>query len=91
MGRLHAFLLALAVCSALGGVASQHHARELFKQLEYEQGRMRALDVEWGQLQIEASTWASHIRIEKLARQRLDMRPPRPDRIIGVDVTAKAR
>ncbi|MBL8484384.1 MAG: cell division protein FtsL [Rhodocyclaceae bacterium] len=91
MGRVHAFLLALAVCSALGGVASQHHARELFKQLDHEQARMRALDVEWGQLQIEASTWASHIRIEKLARQRLDMRPPRPERVVGVDAPGKAR
>jgi cell division protein FtsL len=45
-------------------VAANHNARKLFTQLEREQGRMRDLEVEWGQLQLEQSTWAGHARIE---------------------------
>jgi len=32
--------------------------------------------VEWGQLQLEQSTWAAHGRVEKLARERLGLSAP---------------
>jgi hypothetical protein len=32
----------------------------LFTEMEREQERMRQLEVEWGQLQLEQSTWAAH-------------------------------
>ena len=76
MARLNLLLLlALAVC-ALGLVTSQHKARKLFVELEREQSRARALDVEWGQLQLELSTWALHSRVERLATARLGMSAP---------------
>jgi cell division protein FtsL len=87
MIRLDAFLLALAVCSALGVVAAQHQARKLFSQLEREQVRAQGLEVEWGQLQLEQSTWAAHARIEKIARERLGMRPPAPGQVISATGT----
>jgi cell division protein FtsL len=68
-------LLALVVC-ALGVVTSQHRGRKLFQALEQEQERARQLDVEYGQLQLEMSTWATHPRIEKIARDRLHMVSP---------------
>jgi cell division protein FtsL len=68
-------LAALALC-AIGLVTSQHQARKLFVELEREQARARALDVEWGQLQLELSTWGLHSRIERLAAARLGMRAP---------------
>ena len=37
---------------------------------------MRQLDIEYGQLQLELSTWANHPRIEKIARDRLHMVTP---------------
>ena len=39
------------------------------------------MEVEWGQLQLEASTWATHARVEKFAIQSLGMRVPPPSRI----------
>jgi cell division protein FtsL len=51
-------------------------ARKLFQALEAEQERARQLDVEYGQLQLEMSTWATHPRIEKIARDRLHMVTP---------------
>jgi len=78
-------LIAIVLASALGTVASQHKGRKFFTEMEREQDRMRALEVEWGQLQLEQSTWASHSRIEKVARERLHMRPPASGHIVAVE------
>ena len=67
--------LALTIC-ALAVVSSQHQARKLFRAIEAEQERARSLDVEYGQLQIEQSTWAVHTRVERVAIDRLKMHRP---------------
>jgi len=74
-------LIAILMC-ALGVVTSQHKARSLFQAMEAEQERERQLDVEFGQLQLELSTWATSPRIEKIAREKLKMRTPDPARIV---------
>ncbi|MDR2186646.1 MAG: cell division protein FtsL [Azonexus sp.] len=76
MSRFNMTLLLVAVVCALALVTSQHRARKLFQELEREQERARQLDVEYGQLQLEMSTWATHPRIEKIARERLRMVQP---------------
>lgn len=76
MVRFNMILLMLVVICALGVVTSQHRARKLFQELEGEQERARQLDVEYGQLQLELSTWATHPRVEKVARERLRMVTP---------------
>ena len=76
MIRLNVFLLLVAVFCALGVVTSQHRARKHFQALEVEQERVRQLDIEYGQLQLEMSTWATHPRIESIARERLRMVVP---------------
>ena len=81
MTRLNLVLLAMLVVCALALVTSQHKARKLFIAFEQEQERTRALEVEFGQLQLEQSTWAMHGRIEKIASDRLRMRSPDSKRI----------
>jgi cell division protein FtsL len=76
MFRLNLFLLLIVVLCALAVVTSQHRGRKLFQALEAEQEKVRRLDVEFGQLQIEMSTWATHPRVEKIARDRLRMVVP---------------
>jgi cell division protein FtsL len=78
MGRpLIAALLAVAVtASALAVVYSQHRARSLFVELQRLERERAELDTEWGRLELEQSTWATHGRIERIARERLDMRLP---------------
>ena len=76
MLRFNMILLMIVVVCALGAVTSQHRARKLFQDLEGEQERVRKLDIEYGQLQLELSTWATHPRIEKIARDRLHMVTP---------------
>ena len=76
MARINLILLLLLTACALGLVTSQHQARKLFAEMEQEQERAKQLDVEWGQLQLEQSTWAMHARVEKIARERLRMSVP---------------
>lgn len=85
MARLNLILLAIAVTCALSAVTANHKARKLFIELDREQSRMHQLDVEWGQLQLEQSTWASHARIEKIARDKLQMKTPDPKQTLTLD------
>jgi len=71
VAKLNLLLLLVLIVCALGLVTSQHKARKLFSELEREQARARELDVEYGKLQLEASTWGLHARIEKVASQLL--------------------
>jgi cell division protein FtsL len=85
MIRPDAFLVSIVVASALGVVAAQHQARKLFSELEREQTRAHQLEVEWGQLQLEQSTWAALARVEATARETLGLREPVPGRILVVE------
>jgi len=68
-----AVLIPVVLSSALGVVYAKHQSRILFVQLNELQQQRDAMNVEWGQLQLELSTWATNGRIEQLARQRLRM------------------
>ncbi len=76
MARLNAILLLAVIACALGVVTSQHKARKLFVELEQEKEWAQEMDVEWGQLQLEQSTWAAPVRVEKVAMQKLLMQQP---------------
>ena len=79
--RVNLILLAVLVACALSVVTSQHKARKLYVELQHEQELAKRLEVEWGQLQLEQSTWAMHARIEKIASGQLMMRVPPPARV----------
>lgn len=76
MNRVNAMLFLILVVCGLALVTSQHNARKLFVELQKEQERTRALEVEFGQLQLEQSTWAMQSRVERIASSRLQMRVP---------------
>ncbi len=86
MAKLNLLLLLVLVVCALGLVTSQHKSRKLFSELEREQERARALEVEFGQLQLEAGTWGLHTRVEKIATGTLGMRAPDPRRVRMVEL-----
>jgi len=81
VAKLNLLLLAVLVACAIGLVTSQHRARKLFSDLEREQNRARELDIDYGRLQLEASTWGLHQRVEKIATGTLGMRSPDPRRV----------
>ena len=67
--------------TAIGVVATKHDARSLFIQLQGLNGERDALEIEWGQLKLEQSAWATHGRVEQTARVGLRMVIPRPDEV----------
>lgn len=81
MTRLNLLLLAIVLGCSLALVTSQHQARKLYTELEREQELSSQLGIEYGQLQLELSTWATHARIEKVATRDLSLRAPVPSRI----------
>ena len=81
MVRLNLMLLAVLVVCALSLVTSRRQARKLFVELEREQAKAHGYETEFGQLQLEQSTWAMPVRVEKIARENLKMQIPGPRRI----------
>ena len=81
MAKLNLLLLAVLVACALGLVTSQHKGRRAFSQLEREQAAARELEAEYGRLQLEASTWGLHSRVERIALGTLGLRSPDPRRV----------
>lgn len=76
MSRVNLVLLAVLVACALATVTSTHQARKLFIELEQARTEQKRIDVEWGQLQLEQSTWAKHALIEGIAKRQLAMQTP---------------
>lgn len=81
MLRTNLLLAMVLVLCALSVVTARHHARRAFIALQAEQDKARNLDIEWGKLQLEQSTWAMHTHVEQVARQHLQMSVPEPKQI----------
>lgn len=81
MTKLNLILFAVLLASAMGNVTSQHKARKLYIELQQQQDMAKQYDIEWGQLQLEQSTWAMHSRIEQIAASHLHMQVPAPSLI----------
>ena len=81
-GKSQSFLLTsvfalVCVISAVALIYTKHESRKLFVELETLTHERDELNIEWGQLHIEQSTWAQHARIEKVATEDLSL--VRPD------------
>jgi len=81
MSRLNVVLALLLMACALALIQSQHRSRTYFVELERLKKQARVLDEQWGQLQLEQSTWANPARVDTLARTRLGLIAPPNDRV----------
>jgi len=81
MTRLNLILFFVLITVSLGVVTSQDKARKLYFELDQQQELAKKYDTEYGQLQLEQSTWAMHSRIEELASKRMQMQVPDAKRI----------
>lgn len=79
-----AILWVLVLVSALAVVASTHQTRNQVDRLETLRRDAAELQVVWGQYMLEQSTWAAYSRVERLARDELDMLLPRVEDIVMV-------
>lgn len=86
MVRLNLFLLVIVAICAVSVVTSRHQARKLFVELERAHTAARGFETEYGQLQLEQSTWAMPARTETIAREQLKLQLPGPGRVEIVPV-----
>jgi cell division protein FtsL len=80
VSRLNVVLALVLVLCALAVIQAQHRARNYFVELERLKKEAHALDEQWGQLQLEQSTWANPARVDTLARTQLGLVAPSPER-----------
>jgi cell division protein FtsL len=92
MGRWSVLLLIALVVSATYLVRTSYESRRLFVQLERERARATELSVEDERLQIDRRAQATHLRVERVARERLSMRTANATvtQYVGVDGTPAA-
>lgn len=67
------------IASAVAVVHAKHRSRVLFDELLRVTREQDELKIQWGRLQLEQSTLASHRRVEQYARERLQMLTPQGD------------
>jgi cell division protein FtsL len=72
----NAVLVMLVVLSAFAIVHSTHACRALYAKLQVLESSQWYLQEDYGRLLLEQSTWASHYRVEKVARGELGMVAP---------------
>jgi cell division protein FtsL len=78
MIRLNLVLLIAVIARALYLVRTQYESRRLFADLDRAQTDARKLDTEHERLEAEKRAQATPARIERLAREQLQMRNPTP-------------
>ncbi len=79
---LLALLTAALMASGLGLVYVKYENRKLYTEWQQLVAERDEMNVDWGRLQLELSTWATHPRIERLARERLQMKNPESDEVV---------
>ncbi len=83
-------MLTLAVlASAVGVILAKHENRKQFAVLQSLEKSRDRMNVEWGQLQLEQGTWATHSRVERIARSKLHMVVPDARSVVVVKQAAK--
>lgn len=78
MTRINLVLLVAVVASALYLVRTQYESRRLFAELDRATAEARRLDSENERLQVDKRAQATPARVEKLAREQLQMRAATP-------------
>ena len=71
-----AALWVAVLASAAGVVYAKHEARTLFVELEKLASERDRLNIEWGRLQLEQSSWSAHGFVEQVANRQLHMTLP---------------
>jgi cell division protein FtsL len=78
MTRLNIVLLIAVLASALYLVRTQYESRRLFAEIDKAVSDARKLETEHERLQVEKRAQATPLRVEKLAKEQLQMRTATP-------------
>ncbi len=78
MNKLNMLLLAALLGSSLVQVRSAYESRRFFAALDAARAEQQQLDAEFKRLDAEAQAQSTHLRVERTARERLQMRTATP-------------
>ena len=78
MTRINFVLLLAVLATALYLVRTQYESRRIYVELEKARTQGRKLESEYQRLQLEKRAQATSLRVEKPAKDRLQMRPATP-------------
>ncbi|MCF6337325.1 MAG: cell division protein FtsL [Gammaproteobacteria bacterium] len=84
MNKLLVVMILAVLVSAVGVIEAKHQSRKRFVALQALEKVRDQMNVEWGQLQLEQGTWATHSRVERIAREKLRMVNPEMDEVVIV-------
>jgi cell division protein FtsL len=76
--RLNLLLLAALVASAFFVVDTAYEGRRLYAALDRAKNELVQLEADHKRLDAERQAQATHLRVERVARERLAMRPATP-------------
>jgi len=77
-------LLLVTVSTAIAAAYTRHESRKLFVELQELEASRDDMNIEWGQLQLEQSTYTTNGEIERAALSRLDMETPEPNQVVMI-------
>jgi cell division protein FtsL len=78
MTKLNLLLLAALLASCLLLVKTAYESRRVFAALDKARGEQRQLDAEYKRLESERQAQATNLRVDRVARDKLGMRPATP-------------
>lgn len=76
--KLNVLLFAALLASCLLLVKTAYESRQLFAALDAARAEQKQLDAEFKRLDAEAQAQGTHLRVERTARERLQMRTATP-------------
>ena len=90
---MNLLLLAALLASCLYLVKTAYESRRLFHALDRARNEQSRLDTEFKRLDAERQAQATHLRVEKVAREKLRMRTATPavTHYVGDELAAPAR
>ena len=74
MTRMNLLLTLVLIASSLFLVRSAYESRRLFAELDRSRSELRARDSQFKRLEAERQALATHLRVERIARDRLRMK-----------------
>ncbi|MDD1616459.1 MAG: cell division protein FtsL [Methylococcaceae bacterium NSP1-2] len=84
VNRLLALLSAVLLITALAVIYSKYYSRLIFIDIQKQERELDQREVEWGQTQLELTTFAEQNRVELVAREKLKLVMPLHEKIIYI-------
>ena len=84
VNRLVAILSVVLLVTALAVIYSKYYSRLVFIEIQKQERELDQREVEWGQTQLELTTFAEQNRVEAVAREKLKLVIPLHEKIVYI-------